>query len=70
MYTYCTIQFIDDGTIYEVIIKAYDSEDEYDELIFFYGLSKERLENACSSGEIFENEWRVLSVDGVTDKLS
>lgn len=69
MYTYCTIQFVDDQTTCEAIIKEDDNLDKYDELIFFYGYSKEQLEDACRTGEVLEDEWRVLSVDGEADEL-
>ena len=70
MYTECTIQFVDDGEIWEnQIIKAYDSDDDADELIFFYGLSRLDLEAACESGEAICGEWKVLSVGATYDKI-
>ena len=69
MYTYCTIQFVDDGTTLDVIIKSFDDEDEYDELIFFYGLSANKLRTACENKQVIEGEWIVLSVGESFDYL-
>ena len=72
MYTYCRIQFIDDESEMDVIIKGNDSVEENeadDEKIFFYGLTEKDLRKACETGEVLEGEWKVLSVDGVYNKL-
>lgn len=70
MYTDCLIQFIDDGTEMFVIIKANDEvQDDIDDLVFFYGLSRDRLIQACQDGDVLENEWKVLSVGITYDEL-
>ena len=69
MYTDCTIQFIDDESPLDVTIKAYDSLGEEDWKIFFYGLSRDELLEACRTGEIIEGEWKVLSVGETYDEL-
>lgn len=75
-YTYATIQFGDDGTIYENQIFCADEFDEtnpqdleYDDEVFFYGMTREDLLSACKTGEIREGEWRVLSVGDSFDRL-
>ncbi len=72
MYTHCTIQFIDDGTTWDVIIKANDEEEENqydDEQIFFYGMSRDELLKAWETGEVCEGEWVVLEVGDTDDSL-
>lgn len=72
MYTHCVIQFIDDKTTWDVIIKATDAveENEYDdEQIFFYGMSRDELLKACETGEVCEGEWVVLAVGDTYDSL-
>ena len=63
-FTKCIIEYNDDKTQEEVIIKAtndYTSELE-DEQIFFYGLSLEELQNAMENKTLIENEWRVIKI--------
>lgn len=72
MYTHCVIQFIDDQTTWDVIIKATDAveENEYDdEQIFFYGMSRDELLKAWETGEVCEGEWVVLEVWDTYDSL-
>lgn len=69
MYTYCTIQFIDDNTTQDVIIKANEDFDIADEEIFFYGLTRKELLTACELGNIFEGEWRVIEVAETLDEI-
>ena len=61
-YTECTIQFIDDGTELDVIIKESCDAGDNDDMIFFYGLSRDELLDACESGVVCEGEWKVISV--------
>lgn len=63
MYTYCLLQFVDGGESFEAIIKA-DEEvvPEVDDLIFFYGMSREELISACNEEKVCEGEWKVLEV--------
>lgn len=65
-YTSCTIQWCDDGDIYDVVISAlnddYENPDINDDQIFFYGMSRSDLEKACENGDVIENEWKVLKV--------
>lgn len=69
MYTYCTIRFIDDGSEMDVIIKAYDSIDDNDDDIFYYGLSRQDLIDLYNEEEIVDEEWIVINVDYTTDCL-
>lgn len=69
MYTYCTIQFIDDNTTQDVIIKANEDFDIADEEIFFYGMTREELLTACENGDICEGEWRVIAVAETLDEI-
>ena len=70
MYTKCTIQFADDGTIFEnQIIKTTDEIDEKDDLIFFYGMSRDKLIKARDEHTLCEDEWFVLSVGETYDNL-
>lgn len=69
MYTYCTIQFIDDNSTLDVIIKANDEFDIADEEIFFYGMTREELLTACENGDICEGEWRVIAVAETFDEI-
>lgn len=63
IYNYCKIRFVDDGTEQDVIIKANNEVIEAeDDLIFFYGLSLEQLQNACKTQEVLEGEWTVVSI--------
>lgn len=60
----CIIEWNDDKSREEVIIKTTDdftTEDE-DEKIFFYGLSLEQLESAIKNKTLIENEWRVIEI--------
>lgn len=72
MYTACTIRFTDDetNTDWDVIIKDDEEFDPNDDWIFFYGLSREALLDACTNGVIIENEWIVTSVDDTFYKES
>lgn len=70
MYTYCVIEWADDQTIEEVIIKANDEVlDEEDDSIFFYGMSREKLEQAMENHTCCENEWFVVDINETTDEL-
>ena len=70
MYTYCEIQWIDDESSMWVTIKADDGMDDRDDEIFFYGLTREQLLEACKNGDILEGEWRVTYVGETTDILA
>lgn len=67
MYTYCTIQWIDDLTTYDVIIKSDHTIDERDDEIFFYGLSPDFIRWAMETGEVCEGEWKVVAISEVSD---
>ncbi len=63
LFTYCLVQFIDGGEPFEAIIKANEEVvPEEDDLIFFYGMSREELISACNAEEVCEGEWMVLEV--------
>ena len=70
MYTECIIKFVDSGEEMYAVIKEDNKFDEkYDELIFFYGLSKEALEEAAKDGVALEGEWVVQEVLGSIDSF-
>lgn len=63
MYTFCLVQFIDGGEPFEAIIKANtEVGPEADDMIFFYGMSREELISACNAEKVCEGEWMVLEV--------
>lgn len=62
MYTECRIQFIDDGSELDVLIKANEEIGSDDEDIFFYGLSKREIVAMCENGAILEGEWKIIEV--------
>lgn len=62
MYTNCMIRFVD-GVTTDVIIKAtHDFVESEDVEIFYYGLSREDLVEACTNGWMYDNEWEVVEV--------
>lgn len=61
-YVECLIQWVDDLSEMEVIIKTDEEFDKFDDRIFFYGLSEEELCEGLFHGTIFEGEWRVLDI--------
>ena len=70
MYTHCVIEWADDNTICEVIIKANDEIiDDEDDAIFFYGMSREQLEYAMENNICCEGEWYVREIFETTDEL-
>lgn len=69
MYTHCRIQWLDDQSEVDVIIKSTDELDSCDDLIFFYGLSPEYLHQAMQDHTAVENEWRVIDITEVSDSL-
>lgn len=70
MYTECIIQYVDDGTELNVIIKDNDEMiEEEDENIFFYGLTRAELLTAWRTGDVVENEWRVTYVGDTYDMI-
>ncbi|MCK9545033.1 MAG: hypothetical protein M0R03_23705, partial [Novosphingobium sp.] len=65
-YTSCIIQFIDDNTTLNVIIKSNDEVlDNEDEDIFFYGIDYNRILEAYKNKDIFENEWKIILIGEV-----
>lgn len=73
MYTYCVIEWADDETIEEVIIKAFDDYDEdnpgNDDSIFFYGMSRDTLIECMENHTLCEGEWYVRNVLETVDEL-
>ena len=65
MYIECLIQWTDEDEEEYVIIKD-DEEvnEEYDDLIFFYGLSREELQKAMDEGTVLEDGWVVKDILG------
>ena len=71
-YTWCSVEYVDDGFQTQGFIKDFDSAEEdpdKDDQIFFYGVSREELLEACETGAVFENEWRVTEVGETVDTL-
>lgn len=70
MYIKCKIEYVDDGSQLEVIIKAnnkvLESEDDY---IFFYGLTENQIKGIIDKNEICEGEWKILEIMEVSDDL-
>ena len=62
MYTEVIIEFADDHTTWEVVIKADCVLDEHDDEIFFYGLTREDLLERCDNHVLCEGEWYVIAV--------
>ena len=60
----CVIEYDDDKTQQEVIIKTTNdiSNEIEDEKIFFYGLSLKDLQNAMENKTLIENEWKVIKI--------
>lgn len=69
MYTYCTIQWLDDKSEIDVIIKSSEEVDEHDDQIFYYGLSPDFLRWAMSVNQTLEDEWRVIAIHSVSNEL-
>ena len=69
MYTYVTIRFSDDSPV-ETIIKSDHTIDEHDDLIFFYGMSREDIIHAYVTGELCENEWQIVEVGETVDSIA
>ena len=70
MYTACLIRWEDSPKEeFEVIIKANDEIDERDDDIFFYGLSRQQLLDLCDTGELVNDEWRVIKVYETRDSI-
>lgn len=71
MYIKCLIEYADDETQMEVIIKTTnDYKDDYeDEKIFFYGLSENEIREDMKNGTLVENEWRILDILEVGDEV-
>lgn len=70
MYTKCLIQWQDDLSEEEVIIKSnYEVLSREDDDIFFYGLSPLELTRACENGSLIEGEWKVLEILGTSPTL-
>ena len=69
MFTICRIQFDDDKTEMEVVIKSNTEIEKNDDAIFFYGYSPIRLQTAAETGELLEGEWRVLEILEVANSI-
>lgn len=71
MYIKCKIEFVDDNSQSEVIIKAnneYLNEKE-DDCIFFYGLTENQIREIIDKKEVCEGEWKILEIIEVSDEL-
>ena len=71
MYIRCLIEYADDKTQMEVIIKTTnDYKDDYeDDKIFFYGLSENEIREDIKNGTLVENEWKILDILEVGDEI-
>ena len=71
MYTTCRLKWVDDDTEFVGTIKAFDcsNSEEEDECIFFYGLSKDDIEECIKNKDIMENEWQILEIISVNDSI-
>ena len=67
MYSKCRIQYVDDGSELDVIIKEGEDFDVNDEDIFFYGLSADQLRQGMKDHTVFEGEWVVVAFYGAYD---
>ena len=70
MYIRCLIEWADDKSQEEVIIKEDDELiEELDDYIFFYGMSRVDLEYAKNNHELCEGEWYVIEIYGTTNNI-
>lgn len=69
MYTYCRIQWFDDKSELDVIIKSDYEIDDQDERIFFYGISPEKIQYAYKCGLLLQGEWKVVDIYRISDHL-
>lgn len=67
MYCRVLVKYIDEDEPFETLIKTNCEVDEYDDLIFFYGLSEEEVRNGVETGAVFEDEWQILELIAVYD---
>lgn len=71
MYIKCRIEFVDDNSQSEVIIKASDEylDEKEDDYIFFYGLTENQIREMIDKKEVCEGEWKILEIIEVSDEL-
>jgi len=71
MYIKCRIEFVDDNSQSEVIIKANDKylDEKEDDCIFFYGLTENQIREIIDRKEVCEGEWKILEIIEVSDEL-
>ena len=69
MYFYVTVQWDDGSPPFETYIKWVNEVDEYDDLIFFYGLSRREIEEAIEKQTLLQDGWRILNLIAVYDRL-
>jgi len=71
MYIKCRIEFVDDNSQSEVIIKANDEylDEKEDDCIFFYGLTENQIREIIDRKEVCEGEWKILEIIEVSDEL-
>lgn len=73
MFTECLIKFIDDSEEEYAVIKDSDYDEDvdrdFDDLVFYYGIPKNELEELSKSGEAVDGEWVVVAVIGSFDKF-
>lgn len=69
MYTYCTIRWVDDHALWDVIIKSTDEVDQHDDRIFFYGMSRDQILRAYRNHDLCENEWEIVGVGETVNRI-
>lgn len=71
MYIKCRIEFVDDNSQSEVIIKANNEylDEKEDDYIFFYGLTENQIREIIDRKEVCEGEWKILEIIEVSDEL-
>lgn len=69
MYYRCKIRFTGEDRVDDVVIKRLDDFDEQDDKVFFYGLSREKIEDAVKNETLIEGEWQILELIEEFDEL-
>lgn len=69
-YTKCEIEFVDDDTRQEVVIKSNDEYiEDVDDDVFFFGLHYNTIVEFCKNGDIIENEWKIIKIGDVSNEI-
>ncbi len=69
-YTRCEIEFIDDNTRQEVIIKSNDEYiEDVDDDVFFFGLDYTEIKDLYESNDVIEDEWKIIKIGDVSNEI-